>query len=125
MTNRKSKTVRKISSPRIATPPARHAAAPCRPVRESQTCPTEPKSRNTQHATRLTPSSIHNPAVIIEPPTPFHAAGVRTRNGKLARLPYAVRDMLNRILRNHNPHSHIATSLDQLHFKVTKRNSAN
>jgi len=125
MTNRKSKTVRKISSPRIATPPARHAAAPCRPVRESQTCPTEPKSRNTQHATRLNPSSIHNPAVIIEPPTPFHAAGVRTRNGKVARLPYAVRDMINRMLRNNIPHSQIADALDELNFRVTERNISN
>jgi len=120
MTNRKSKTIRKIgpaSTSAILPPPARHAAAACRRVAQNET--SKSKSPNTQHAIRSSPP--------INPP--FHKSNnsfaARTRNGKVARLPYAVRDMLNRMLRNNIPHSQIVDALDELQFKVTERNISN
>jgi hypothetical protein len=112
MTNRKSKTIRKIgpaSTSAILPPPARHAAAACRRVAQNET--SKSKSPNTQHAIRSSPP--------INPP--FHKSNnsfaARTRNGKVARLPYAVRDMLNRMLRNNIPHSQIVDALDELQFQ--------
>jgi len=116
MTNRKSKTVRKI-----AALPRTRPARTCHPDREHETTPTKSKSRNTEHVTSSTPSEsriTHHASL-----HPNHAS--RTRNGKVARLPYATRDMINRMLRNNIPHSNIVDALDELGFNVTERNISN
>src|SRR6516165_10354700 len=68
------------------------------------------ESRNTQHATRIDPSTIQNPASVHQPSP---ALRPRTRNGKVARLPFPQRDMINRMLRNNIPHSRIVDALDE------------
>src|ERR1043165_1908253 len=125
MRNPKSKTNRKIGpastntilSVRRATP-ACHKSPLSHPSHSSHSCPPrhESKPHNTEPATRSTPSSIQHPLSSIRP---------RTRNGKVARLPYAVRDMINRMLRNNIPHSQIVEALEELNFRVTERNISN
>ena len=48
-----------------------------------------------------------------------------TRNGKIARLPYLERDMVNRMLRNNIPASKIKDALDEHGYIVTQRNVSN
>jgi hypothetical protein len=48
-----------------------------------------------------------------------------TRNGKIARLPYLERDMVNRMLFNHIRHSKIVDALEEHDFRVTERNVSN
>jgi len=117
MRNPKSQTTRKVRSAQATVRPTRRTSTTCHPVAENVS--SEPESRNTQHATRLNPSI--NP-LIHQSNNPSSA---RTRNGKVARLPYAVRDMINRMLRNNIPHSQIVAALDELQFKVTERNISN
>jgi hypothetical protein len=112
MTNRKSKTIRKIG------PASTSAILPSGAARHNCPPSTEPKSSNTEHAPLQVP--INPP--IHKSNNPF---APRTRNGKVARLPYAVRDMINRMLRNNIPHSQIVDALDELQFKVTERNISN
>ncbi len=109
MTNRKSNAVRKINSPQIAVLP---------PPSPNRTCPPPAKNGTSKHSPPLAKPSAHSESRITH-----HAS--RTRNGKVARLPYALRDMINRMLRNNIPHSQIADALDELQFKVTERNISN
>src|SRR2546422_3533048 len=53
------------------------------------------------------------------------ASAPRIRNGKIAHLPKLERDMVNRMLHNHVPHSKIVGALDELNIKVTERNVSN
>lgn len=53
------------------------------------------------------------------------ASRPKARRGKIARLPYAVRDMINRMLRNNIAHSTIVEALDEHNIKVTERNVSN
>jgi hypothetical protein len=60
------------------------------------------------------------------PPAPVpHSARKPTRNGKIARLPYPERDMVNRMLRNNISHDKIVDALDEHNMHVTKRNVSN
>src|SRR6266404_3710136 len=49
----------------------------------------------------------------------------RTRNGKIARLPYLRRDMVNRMLRNNVPYHKIRDALEEHSIRVTERNTSN
>ncbi len=48
-----------------------------------------------------------------------------TRNGKIARLPYLERDMVNRLLRNNISHAMIVGALEEHGIRVTVRNVSN
>jgi hypothetical protein len=48
-----------------------------------------------------------------------------SRNGKIARLPHPVRDMVNRMLRNNIPHSKISDALTEHGVTATPRNISN
>src|SRR5207247_1465604 len=81
------------------------------------------------------PSSIENPESQL--PTPDlpsatqplpgnqRAFKPKARNGKIARLPYAQRDMVNRMLRNNIPHDKIRGALEEHNITVTERNISN
>src|SRR5215831_6787500 len=112
MRNPKSKTIRKIgpaSTSTILPSPTRRRA--CRSKIQN------PASRIERPA-----SDPHSPAINHQLSTVNQQ---RTRNGKVARLPYPVRDMINRMLRNNIPHSQIVDALDELQFRVTERNISN
>jgi len=47
------------------------------------------------------------------------------RNGKIARLPYLERDMVNRMLRNNIPYAKIVEALREHDIRVTERNVSN
>ena len=49
----------------------------------------------------------------------------KPRNGKIARLPKPVRDVVNQMLFNHVPQDNIVDALDEIGFKVTQRNISN
>src|SRR5437764_9385031 len=112
MRNQKSQTTSKVRSPRIATLPA-----------HSRTCPTKPHEEPASN-NRAPASSIQNPNHQLSTDN-YQPTRPRTRNGKIARLPYAVRDMINRMLRNNIPHSQIVAALDEHQIKVTERNLSN
>lgn len=56
---------------------------------------------------------------------PFVPSAQRTRNGKVARLPKHLRDLVNRLLRNNVPYSRIAKALAEHQIFVTERNISN
>jgi hypothetical protein len=58
-------------------------------------------------------------------PVPQPAPRPRARNGKIARLPYPERDMVNRMLRNNIPLAKIRDALDEHGIRVTERNISN
>jgi hypothetical protein len=91
------------------------------PLQTEQTPPTpHEEARQNSELKLLPPPVIHqstNPA--IQP------AKRRTRNGKIAHLPYLDRDMVNRMLRDHIPYSKIVGALDEHGFTVTVRNVSN
>jgi hypothetical protein len=60
------------------------------------------------------------PRILAEP-----KAKLRTRHGKIARLPYLERDMVNRMLRNNIPYSQIVGALAEYGIRVTARNVSN
>src|SRR5262245_11424155 len=63
-----------------------------------------------------------------EPPAPAPLSGPlkkRSRNGKIARLPYHERTMVNRLLRNNIPYADIADALSYHNISVTERNISN
>jgi hypothetical protein len=110
MTNRKSKTIRKIG-------PASTGSILPSPARRRRTCVAA------KNGTPKLSTPVSKPSAPSESRNTQHAP--RTRNGKVARLPYSVRDMINRMLRNNIPHSQIVDALDELQFKVTERNISN
>src|SRR5260370_42120419 len=75
------------------------------------------------------PPPAHPPIVSTEtvpPPSQDpHSDRKLTRNGKIARLPYLERDMVNRMLRNNIPHSKIVGALEEHGIRVTVRNVSN
>ena len=82
--------------------------------------------------TQLQPSletEIAVPQIAVLPPPPAgaetRASKPKARNGKIARLPYPERDMVNRMLRNNIPHSNIVGALDEHNIRVTERNVSN
>src|SRR6059058_5762274 len=56
---------------------------------------------------------------------PAPKARPRARNGKIARLPYPERDMVNRMLWNNIPYSIIVGALEEHGIRVTERNVSN
>lgn len=58
-------------------------------------------------------------------PSQLAAASKKKRNGKIAQLPKAERDMVNLMLRNNQPHHLIAGALDYRGYTVTPRNISN
>jgi hypothetical protein len=115
MRNPKSKTIRKIG------PASTTSILPTRtcPPHADNGTQASSQPRNTEHATRFTPAinpSLHQSN---------NPSAARTRNGKIARLPFPARDMVNRMLRNNIPHSQIVEALDELQLKVTERNISN
>jgi hypothetical protein len=82
------------------------------------------ETRNTEHATRVEPATIQNPVSSSQHPAQPAPRKV-SRNGKIARLPYAIRDMINRMLRNNIPHSKISEALTEHGVTATPRNISN
>jgi len=76
-----------------------------------------------EHAGPLEPSD-HQPSTLNHQPIP-RSSSPKAHRGKIARLPYAVRDMVNRMLCNNIPHSKIVGALDEHNIKVTERNVSN
>jgi hypothetical protein len=69
-------------------------------------------------------ASATNPINTIT--TPFQRGeGKRTRNGKIARRPKDLREMVNRLLRNNIPYSRIVRALHEYDVVVTERNISN
>jgi hypothetical protein len=58
---------------------------------------------------------------VLPDPTPKK----KIRNGKIARLPYILRDMVNRMLRDHIPYDSIREALLEKGVHVTERNISN
>lgn len=74
-----------------------------------------------QQSDTLLNSAIH-PAI----QSSIHLAlSKRPRNGKIARLPKPVRDVVNRMLFNHVPQENIVDALGELGIQVTQRNISN
>lgn len=75
------------------------------------------------------PQIEQTPSPEIKPPhlevLPEPKPEKRIRNGKIARLPYLERDMVNRMLRDHIPYEKIVGALDQHGILVTERNVSN
>src|SRR5580765_2361533 len=58
-------------------------------------------------------------------PAPAPAPCRKIRNGKIARLPFLERDLVNRMLRDHIPYAKIVGALDEHGIYVTERNVSN
>jgi len=73
------------------------------------------------------PATAQNHSLAISPITnPFQLTHAkRTRNGKIARLPKDLREMVNRLLRNNIPYSRIVKALAEYDVTVTERNISN
>ena len=72
------------------------------------------------------PAPQPDAAPIQQPPaTAQQPARKISRNGKIARLPYLERDMVNRMLRDHIPHPKISGALEEHGYIVTVRNISN
>lgn len=56
---------------------------------------------------------------------PAHKPEKRIRNGKIARLPFLKRDLVNRMLRDHVPYAKIVGALGEHDVYVTERNISN
>jgi hypothetical protein len=108
MRNPKSKTIRKIGPASTTSPLAsgRHACSP-----------------SAKNGPQKQPPPSAEPSAPFESRITHHVS--RTRNGKIARIPFEARDMVNRMLRNNIPHSQIVEALDELQFTVTERNISN
>ena len=61
---------------------------------------------------------------LTAPASPPHESK-KPRNGKIARLPKGLRDMVNRMLFRNVPQENIAAALDDCGIKVTQRNISN
>jgi len=99
---------------------------------------------NEAPAQQLKEPQLESPRVLEFPSTAAHAAlvpqnaalttpttaalqsqGRRTRNGKIARLPKDLREMVNRLLRNNIPYARIVKALQEYDVVVTERNISN
>jgi hypothetical protein len=109
-------------------PPVQNHIPACRRTKTPAAPAAPPQNHETRNTERAASpaSSIQNPEFSPRNlPTPTRASKPRTRNGKIARLPYDLRDMINRMLRNNIPHSRIVAALDEHNIKVTERNVSN
>ncbi len=83
---------------------------------------------NSLAQTTTTPAPADPQLQVLPPPDAppeTRASKPRSRNGKIARLPFLERDMVNRMLRDNIPHSDIRNALDNYGFQVTLRNISN
>jgi hypothetical protein len=121
MTNHQSQTNRNFrpASTSDVLPPVQRYAPACRAQGSD-----ESESRITHHASLVDSTSTPPPST-AEQPSPTRASRPKARNGKIARLPFAIRDMVNRMLRNNIPHSKIVGALDEHGITVTQRNVSN
>src|SRR5437868_21683 len=114
MTNHQLQIIRKPgpTSTTDVLPPVQRYAPACRTDSSRPSSPAEAEtpassgSPVTHHESRREPSD-HQLSTLNHQPIR------RTRNGKIARLPHPVRDMVNRMLRNNIPHSKIAEALTE------------
>ena len=74
------------------------------------------------HQTHESPPVTPHPQL---PVVPESKARPRARNGKVARLSYLQRDMVNRMLRNNISYARIVDALDEHDIRVTERNVSN
>jgi hypothetical protein len=88
--------------------------------------PQHPELQNPQLAVLPPPAPKLDTVPIKQPPaTASQPARKISRNGKIARLPYQERDMVNRMLRDHIPHPKIRGALEEHGYIVTVRNISN
>jgi hypothetical protein len=131
MKNHQSQTIRKFgpASTSDVLPPVQRYAPACRAEASG-----ESGLRNTEHAPVLRSAFDEGGSrpeqIQADPSRSVHQPGTRasrpkTRNGKIARLPCLVRDMVNRMLRNNIPHPKIVDALDEHGITVTQRNVSN
>jgi len=87
----------------------------------------QPQDQPEFNSEPASPSSGHNPESGNQPEesTNQPATASRTRNGKIARLAYPERDMVNRMLRNNIPYEKICGALEEHGTRVTERNVSN
>jgi hypothetical protein len=97
----------------------RYAPACRAEVNEGGSCRAETPPASEALSSEPTNLSIH------ESNHPSAAPRKVSRNGKIARLPYQIRDMVNRMLRNNIAHSKIVGALDEHGITVTQRNVSN
>jgi hypothetical protein len=121
MKNQQSQTIRKFgpASTTDLLPPVQRYAPACRAEVSNDS-----DSRIAHHASRVEPAG-DNPSSDIANPTTTRTSRPKTRNGKIARLPCQVRDIVNRMLRNNIPHSKIAEALAEHGVTATPRNISN
>src|SRR5262245_48337949 len=144
MTHASSQTVPQLepetSVSRLAVPAARPTCRTDSPAgigtggefrSDPDAAPDAPASRNghlplpatQQGDTGILPiSSAQSPGSASNPPPQPRKL---TRNGKIARLPFLKRDMVNRMLRDHVPQDRIVDALTEHGFNVTARNVSN
>jgi hypothetical protein len=127
MTNHQSQTTRNFgpASASDVLPPVQRYAPACRTEN-----PTAPESRAISSRIQTPESNIQDPSFCIpnpvsNNPSPSRSSSPKARRGKIARLSYAIRDMVNRMLRNNIPHSKIVGALDEHNIRVTERNISN
>jgi hypothetical protein len=141
MTNRKSKTIRKIdraSTVAILPPPIPTSVGRASPQDVSgRTCPSHSENGTALASDSRTcragvfgeggsPSSLSINPTIQQPTNPFPARPRKlSRNGKIARLAKPLRDMVNLMLQNNIQHSMITEALEENGVRVTKRNISN
>src|SRR6266699_1144085 len=78
-------------------------------------------ANRSQNSAPRTPQLETSPLPVVPEPK----RKPRTRHGKIARLPYLERDMVNRMLQNNVPYSNIVGALDEHGIRVTERNVSN
>jgi hypothetical protein len=130
MKNHQTQTIRQLrpASTTDVLPPVQRYAPACRTEisNDSDSRITHPSSvallAKEDHESRLEPAG-QNPPSATEQPT--RASKPKSRNGKIARLPHPVRDMINRMLRNNIPHSKISDALTEHGVTATPRNISN
>ena len=92
-------------------------------IEQPQVTP-QPETASTDLALLSTPPDSPPPST-ESPPAPIALPRKSGRNGKIARLPYLARDMVNRMLRNNIPYSQIVAALALHKILVTARNVSN
>src|SRR4051812_22582372 len=79
---------------------------------------------NFQHQGSTSPPIHQSTDPQIQPPT-SRASKPKVRNGKIARLPFLERDIVNRMLRDNIPYDEIVGALNEHGICVTERNVSN
>jgi hypothetical protein len=104
-------------------------AQPESPIPQLQVLPSASPSNGHPESSIQHPGS--HPAPIqqsnnpVIQPSPTRASKPKVRNGKIARLPFLERDIVNRMLRDHIPYESIVGALDEHGIRVTQRNVSN